>query len=90
MTEEDKPSLMDVLNAIDSLAILVTANESRFAHGLPATAEMPEAGPHPIDAPHPLEMEGLSQIEADVRAKIADRLRGAPTTHLHLTDDESD
>ena len=51
---------------------------------------MPEAGPHPVEVPHPLEMEGLHQIEADVRAKIADRLRGAPTTHLYLTDDESD
>ena len=51
---------------------------------------MPEAGLCPVEAPHLLEKEGLCQIEADVRAKITDRLRGAPTTHLHLTDEVSD
>ena len=35
VTEEDEPTLKDVLNAIGSLATCVAANESRIAHDPP-------------------------------------------------------
>ena len=106
VTEEDEPTLKDVLNAIGSFVTCITANESRIARGPPPTADTapvgssrtqasmsadapPEAGPcHP--ALPPVQMEGLPQVEDQVRACIADRLRGVPTTYLHLTDNESD
>ena len=49
-----------------------------------------EAGPSTAEAPTPLEKEGLPQVEDEVKARITDRLRGAQTTYLHITDDESD
>ena len=44
VTEEDEPTLKDMLNAIGLLAICITANESRFAHGPPPTAKMAPVG----------------------------------------------
>ena len=93
-----------MLNAIDSLATCITTNESRIACGPPPTAEMgrsriqastladtpPEAGPYTTEAPPRPEKEGLPQVENEVRARITNRLRGAPTTYLHLEGDESD
>ena len=106
VTEEDAPTLRDVLDAIDSLVTCETANESRIAQGRSPTidtaparstrtqastsANPPEAGPGHPEALPPVETEGLPQVEDQVRSSIVDRLIEVPTTYLHLIEDESD
>ena len=59
------------------------------------TLANPNLNPNPISSRArvtlpPADPDGLQSVEDQVRAKIADRLRGPPAAVLPTTDDESD